>query len=395
VTDVDDLLPKVPALFDLVVLDDASHLDQVAAAGSLLRGARAVVVGDPRQLRHLSPLTELADDEVARVVSDHGLDAHASRLDVRRASVFDVAAGATGVTWLDEHVRSVPHLVDFPARRFYEGRMTVATRHPSTDSVDAIETVHVEVDAPDAADQAKHEVTAALAQIERLAARGQRDIGVVTPFREIADALQAAIMERYDLDDVDRLGLRVGTVDEFQGSDADNVVLVLGLAPGDPVNRRRTVEDPNLFNVMVTRARHHMVVVTSLPPPAVATPAGLVDAFLAHAERGPDRRAGAPASSSSLATPSPWAASLVDELRALGIAAQPGYPVGRWVVEVCAGSGDALAIETAVHPDGVDAHLERHRALRRTGWRTFDGYPSRWDRDAALAAADVAEALQA
>jgi AAA domain len=385
VTDVDDLLPRVPGLFDLVVLDEASQIDQIAGAGALLRGARGVVVGDPRQLRHVS---FLSDEAVAAAVSTHGLDAHASRVDVRRASALDVAAGAATVTWLDEHFRSVPHLIEFSARRFYEGRLAVATRHPANESADAITTLHVDLDAPDAADQAKNELAAALDQIEHLAARGQRDIGVVTPFREIADALQAGIMERYDLDDVDRMGLRVGTVHAFQGSEADNVVLVLGLAPGDPVNRRRFVEDPNLFNVMVTRARRHLVVVTSLPAPTVATPAGLVDAFLAHADRPPRRVSGG-------TDPSPWAAALVYELRALGVEAMADYPVGRWVVEVCAGSGaDALAVETAVHPDGAAAHIERHRSLRRTAWHVFDGYPSRWDGDATRAAFDVAEVVR-
>jgi hypothetical protein len=397
VADVDDLLPQVAGLFDLVVLDDASQIDQIAAAGALLRGTRGVVVGDPRQLRGLSgaAVSALADDVVSRAVADHGLEAQASRLDVRRASVFDVAAAATTVTWLDEHFRSVPHLVDFSIRRFYEGRVAVATRHPSTETADAIDTVHVPVDAPDAADQAKHEVEAAVDQIDRLGAAGPggwRDIAVITPFQEIADALQAAIMERYDLDDVDRLGLRVGTVEGFQGVVADDVVLVLGLAPGDPVNRRHIVEDPNLFNVMVTRARRRLVVVTSLPPPTVATPAGLVDAFLAHAERGAVAGRGAARGRAV----SPWASSLVDELRALGVDARAGYRAGRWVVDVCAvgSGGGALAVETGVHPDGAEAHVERHRALRRAGWRTFDGYPSRWDGDAARAAADVAEALQ-
>jgi hypothetical protein len=388
VSDADDLLPQTPGLFDLVILDEASQIDQIAAAGALLRGTRAVVVGDPRQLRHVS---FLADAEVGAAVAKHGLDGHASRLDLRRASALDVAAGSTTVTWLDEHYRSVPHLIDFSARRFYEGRLTVATRHPANESADAIDTVHLPVDSPDAEDQAKHEVSAALDQIEHLAAMGQRDIGIICPFRDVADALQAAIMERYDLDDVDRLGLRVGTVHAFQGSEADNVVLVLGLAPGDPVSRRRFVEDPNLFNVMVTRARRHLVVVTSLPAPTVATPAGLVDAFLAHADRPPRR----PPATSGLGSPSPWVTSLVEELGALGTEAQAAYPVGRWVVDVCAGTGAAsLAVETAVHPDGIDAHVERHRSLRRTGWRVFDGYPSRWDGDVTRAAFDITSALK-
>ena len=52
--DVDDLLPPVPGLFDLVILDEASSIDQPLAATALLRGRRAVIAGDPRQLRQVS-----------------------------------------------------------------------------------------------------------------------------------------------------------------------------------------------------------------------------------------------------------------------------------------------------------------------------------------------------
>lgn len=46
-SDIDDLLPTHPALFDLVILDEASSIDQPHAATALLRGGRAVIVGDP------------------------------------------------------------------------------------------------------------------------------------------------------------------------------------------------------------------------------------------------------------------------------------------------------------------------------------------------------------
>src|SRR5690606_7684056 len=127
-------------VFDLVVLDEASQIDQLAGAGALLRARRAVVVGDPRQLRHVS---FVPDELVARTVAAHRLDALGARLDVRRASVLDVAAAAAPATWLDEHHRSVPHLIDFSARRFYDGRLHVATRHPANESADAIEVVRV------------------------------------------------------------------------------------------------------------------------------------------------------------------------------------------------------------------------------------------------------------
>ena len=115
VADVEDLLPPTPGLLDLVVVDEASHVDQVRAAPVLARAQRALMVGDPRQLRFVS---FVSDVDVAGALDRHGA---AERLDVRRGSTYDLAAGATPVTWLAEHHRGAPHLIGFSARRFYGG----------------------------------------------------------------------------------------------------------------------------------------------------------------------------------------------------------------------------------------------------------------------------------
>jgi hypothetical protein len=374
--DVDDLLPDTPALFDVAILDEASQIDQPSAAGVLLRARRAVVVGDPHQLRHVS---FVSDEEVGRALKEHDLTRWAARLDVRRTSILDLAAGTAPVVWLDEHHRSVPHLIEFSARRFYDGRLHVATRHPANEAADVIQ-----VERPAAG---ADEVETALAVVDRLAAAGRSDIAVISPFRDVADAAQAAVLARYDLDDVERLGLRVGTVHAFQGGEADHVVLVLGLAADDPAGRRRFVEDANLFNVMVTRARRSCVVVTALAAPE-DPPDGLVERYLVHAERPPVPPRTGPC-------PSEWGEALARELHRAGVAVRTGYPVGRWVVDLCAGEGAAaVAIETAVHPDGPPAHMARHRALMAAGWRLVDGYPTQWDHDPTRAALELAGTLE-
>src|SRR5690606_28344242 len=95
VTDVEDLLPPVPGLFDLVIVDEAVHVDQIRAAPVLARGRRALVAGDPRQLRFVS---FVADVDVALTLRRHALTTAADRIDVRRSSAFDLAAGAAAVT---------------------------------------------------------------------------------------------------------------------------------------------------------------------------------------------------------------------------------------------------------------------------------------------------------
>ncbi|MEU8815468.1 ATP-binding protein [Actinoplanes sp. NPDC048796] len=361
VADVEDLLPAAPGMFDLVVLDEASHVDQVRAAPVLARAKRALIVGDPRQLRFVS---FVSDVDVADVLARHEAD---ERLDVRRVSAFDLAAGAAATTWLAEHHRSTPHLIGFSARRFYGDRLSVMTRTPATENMDAIDVVRVEGD----------EVGAVLKLVEELAGTVRGGIGVISPFRAQAEALEAALVDAYSVERIEELGLRVGTVHSFQGSEAEVVIVSLGLTPGDPPGRRRFVADPNLFNVMVTRARQRLIVVTALTEVD-----GLIGEFFEYAAAGaPDLTDAAEAAG--------WAAELAAELGRLGVRARPGYAVGPWVVDLCVGE---LGVICGPHPDGVEAHLARQGALHRAGWRLMDAFASRWSEDPRRAALEITAA---
>ncbi|SCL33638.1 Part of AAA domain-containing protein [Micromonospora rhizosphaerae] len=375
VADVEDLLPPVAGMFDLVVLDEAAHIDQLRAAPVLARARRALVAGDPRQLRFVS---FVADVDVAATLHRHGLDRFADRLDVRRSSAFDVAAGAAPVTWLGEHHRSAPHLIGFSARRFYDGRLELVTRHPRNERADVIDVVTV-ADAAVVEGVNRAEVDAVLDLVRGLAARPpEGGIAVVSPFRAQADAVEAALLSGYDVDEIERLGLRSGTVHAFQGSEVEVVIASLGLVDDDPPSRHRFVAEPNLFNVLVTRARRHLTVVTSL-----RSPDGLVGDYLSYAAR-------PPAAADTDGPIAGWTGALAEELRRLGLPVRPGYPVGRWRVDLCVGEdADAVAVICGVHQDGVAAHVERQRTLLRAGWHLYDVFASRWSDDPIRAALDL------
>jgi hypothetical protein len=415
--DVEDLLPTTPGLFDLVVVDEASQVDQLRLAPALLRATRAVIAGDPRQLRHVS---FVADVDIADTLAAHGLGAWADRLDVRRISGFDAAAAQASVTFLDEHHRSVPHLIEFSARRFYPETVQLVTRHPSTEAADAIEVVAVG-GSRDGEGVNRVEVDEVEAQVRAHAAAGWRSIGVVSPFRAQADALEAMLLDRFELEEITAAGLRVGTVHAFQGSERDVMIVSMGLAPDVPAGSRRFVEDPNLFNVMVTRARRRMVVVTSLLADGAEPPDGLVGDFLRHAATPPEPfpllaqtdaapADAAPAPATNVPVPGPpsapsapqpaaarsWADQVAAELASMGVPVRVGYPVGPWEVDLVMGEGTAaVAVEAGVHPAGVAAHLERHRTLRAAGWRIVDAHPTRFDGSAARAAIALSQDLTA
>ncbi len=366
VAEVERLLPQAPGMFDLVVLDEASQLDQIVTAPVLARSRRAVVTGDPRQLRHVS---FVADAEVDRALAASALEGLADRLDVRRISTFDAAAAVAPVRWLDEHLRSVPHLIQFSAERFYDQHLHVVTTHPSVATHAAIDTLHVT--GRTEGDVVAAEVEAVLDELHRLAGEdAPGTVGVVTPFRAQADALEAAVLETFDLDVIERLGLRVNTVHGFQGGERDTVIVSLGLAEGDPPQRRTFAEDPHLVNVMVTRARRRLLVVTALPRGT----GGLLGAYLQHAEQ-------PPSPARARAVEDAWTRQLLAELERNGHRARAGAD-RRHGVDVIVGEGaDAVGLLTCPHPDGVDADIARYTALVRAGWAVVEAYRTSTDGD--------------
>lgn len=375
--DIEDLLPARAATFDLVILDEAAHIDQLGAAPALLRAKRAVVVGDPRQLRHVS---FLADSTIATAMATHHVEHLTATIDLRRNSVFDRAAALAPITELSEHYRSVPHLVEFPLTEFYRGRVDVMTRRPDNDAADVIDVLAP----PEPGRRAEVDAVIRLLR-ERIDAQLDGTVGVITPFREHADVLQAAVLDHFDEHEIRQLGLRIGTVHGFQGAERDVVILALGLSPGDPGGRLAFVENRNLFNVMVTRARARAVVLTAAAPKRD----GLLARFLAHADR-------VPSPVPDRGCDDGWTNALAAELARAGIATRTGYALGPWTLELVLDDPDeAIVFETRVAGADPDLHLARHQALAGLGWRFVEAYPTRWDHDVARAALDLPELIAA
>ncbi|HEX9067351.1 MAG TPA: AAA domain-containing protein, partial [Ktedonobacterales bacterium] len=129
-----EILPLTHEMFDLVIIDEASQCDVASALPLLYRARRAIVCGDPKQLRHLSFLRE---DRQAALASQHGLSAsQRSQWNYRTHSLLDVVNGALpsqdDVVLLDEHYRSLPQIIEFSNQSFYGGAFRVMTRRPDT-----------------------------------------------------------------------------------------------------------------------------------------------------------------------------------------------------------------------------------------------------------------------
>ena len=83
------------------------------------------------------------------------------------------------------------------------------------------------------------------AEVERLRAAGVTDVMVVSPFNAQVNLLKEALP-----------GVRVGTVDKFQGQEADVVFYSMASSSGDDVPRGlEFLLSRNRLNVAISRAR--------------------------------------------------------------------------------------------------------------------------------------------
>lgn len=297
VTTTDDIhrvLPLKPGAFDLVIIDEATQCDLASALPILYRGKRALITGDPRQLRHLSFLSQ---DRLSSLADKHRLSVQKREdYNFRRVSFLDralaITAGSDALNFLDEHFRSLPPLIAFSNEHFYQGNLHCMREVEmlSRSTHEPILITHQVSGERDTEGVNDKEITAALDCLLGIVRRekGQQpsSLGFLSPFRNQVDAFQKRLQK--EVAPADQIRLRhnhqliVGTAHSFQGAERDVMVISLALDAETPSAARRFLERPDVFNVSITRARHRIHLFSSISPGELPTDS-LLCQYLVHA----------------------------------------------------------------------------------------------------------------
>ncbi|MCZ7534453.1 MAG: AAA domain-containing protein [Acidimicrobiia bacterium] len=218
-------IPLEEGFFDLLVIDEASQCDIASALPLLYRAKRAVIIGDPMQLRHVSSLEATRDEQLLERsgMLDHLDWSYSGR------SLFDLASSVgdpEDLVTLRDHHRSHADIIEFSNQHFYDGQLRVATRYETLKSDDgpAVRWIHVDGQVQRQAQGSVYntaEVHAVVTELERLADQGYKgSVGAVSPFRPQANRIRDAAYSR------DRLArflhdadFQVGTAHSFQGDE--------------------------------------------------------------------------------------------------------------------------------------------------------------------------------
>jgi superfamily I DNA and/or RNA helicase len=264
--------PLQGEIVDLVVIDEASQCDIASAIPLLARAKRGVIIGDEKQLIHVSNLRKDTDQQVQ---DKYDLkEASDQRFIYSTQSLFDLCKTTVGTSgeyfYLRDHFRSRAEIIEFSNKVFYNGALRVWTDYRQLRETGMVEgviwhDVKGKVKRPSSGKVFNLEEAARVVELLKSilpkAIKKGSSIGIVTPFAEqenkIRDLLGSIPMQQ--LDAVDFL---VDTAHGFQGDERDIVIFSPVVAEGlaDPTKGflRNT---QNLFNVAITRPRAELHIV--------------------------------------------------------------------------------------------------------------------------------------
>ena len=233
-------------VYDYVIVDEASQVDIVTGALALSCAKKAVIVGDLKQLPNVV-------DKVSKVITDRIFkqytlkDAYRYSSNSLLSSVSLLFQEAPRVL-LKEHYRCHPEIIGFCNQRFYNNELIILTEPKSGNKPLAVYKTVPGNHARNHFNQRQIDVIKKEVFPDQNLSLYDGSVGIVTPYRNQADALKEAFRNS---------SVKADTADKFQGQERSVIIFsTVDNEIGD------FVSDPNRLNVVVSRAVNKFIVVT-------------------------------------------------------------------------------------------------------------------------------------
>jgi hypothetical protein len=246
-----------------LLVDEAGQAAPQAAVGALWRSRRALLVGDPMQLK---PIVPVSDAVLEHMRTRYQVDTHwlpnrqSAQTLADEATRWGRMAGLSDrKTWvglpLVVHRRCDKPMYALANRIAYDGAMVYGTFAPRSDKETSAKLptgwIHASGTSQGnwvpAEGKALQELLALLHQDGVEA----KDISVITPFKAVQENLKHILCGK----------MVSGTIHTMQGKESSVVIMMLGGNTGGSGARNWAVSEPNLLNVAATRAKRRFYVI--------------------------------------------------------------------------------------------------------------------------------------
>lgn len=268
---VSDSLPLKPGMFDVAIIDEASQCDIASCFPILFRAKKAVIVGDDKQLPHLSFLEKAKEQSF---LSQYGIpDKYRLMWSFRTNSMFDLADYySMNSVMLDEHFRSLPPIINFSNHEFYNDRIRVMRKDNNDEKVlELVEVLDGKVDFD--ATRNLPEIEALVKRLHEIIIEDERknpdnpvSVGIISPFRAQVEQLKISVSKVLSDYMIKKHQIEIGTAHTFQGDERDIMMISWAIADNSYVQSLMFMQKPNLFNVAITRGRNRVINFVSRNP---------------------------------------------------------------------------------------------------------------------------------
>ena len=246
-------------IYDLVVIDESSQVSMASAILTLSKAKRVVVVGDLNQLSAITnpALIQVEEEihhrhpipEVYRCTNNNLLQSFVRLYGDKVPSVL-----------LNEHYRCQSSIISFSNDKLYQGKLICLTPDDGAEKhLKLIHTVpgnHARRNAEGSGLYNEREIAEVLEEVKNVPAG--ESLAVITPYRHQADLLRAKLPPE----------IAVDTIHKFQGRECDDVIFSTVANDAEDYMRGEEVvhsfvDNCELLNVAMTRAKHHFTLITS------------------------------------------------------------------------------------------------------------------------------------
>lgn len=230
------------AVYDYLIMDEASQVDIATGALALSCAKNVVIVGDTKQLPNV--VTEEARVNAKAIFESFNINEGYQFTKSFLQSVLDVMPDVTQ-TLLREHYRCHPKIIDFCNQKFYRGELIVMTEDKGEKDVLAVvKTVpgnHVREH------YSQRQIDVIKNEIIPNYVTDVEETGIIAPYKNQVEALER------EFQDID-----AATVHKFQGKEKDTIIIS---TVDDEISD--FADDPYLINVAVSRAKKKLMLVVT------------------------------------------------------------------------------------------------------------------------------------
>ena len=261
-------LPLKENLFDLLIIDEASQCDIASALPLFYRAKQVIIIGDPKQLKHISLLSETEDKKIAseNKISRLYLDYAYSKNSLYDISERIIKSKNESPILLNQHYRSHSDIISFSNEHFYDKKLSIMTDESKLipNSVHPRGITWIDVCGETSQTKSPYNEEEAKEIIKILKSFNESNnqkisFGIVTLFRAHMELIADKIHKTKELKNMDII---VGTVHRFQGDEKDIIIFSPAISAGIKQSTLNWIHaTTQLLNVAITRAKSVLIIV--------------------------------------------------------------------------------------------------------------------------------------